>query len=733
MINAENQTFPHTLRYRHLMVAVLLVLLALTLRFILIYQRAEADPSFVPAIGTDHRFYLESGREILDGTFPTAPFLFHPGPSYIFAGIFALLSTRDFVLLTFVIALIDSLTCGLLIASAWLLTKRAWGGYIAGGLYALYPVAIFYATTPLIAPLATFFVSGFTFLTLWQGEKLTLWRTVLLGLFAGLIAINRINLAPLAGLYALWLLMHHFSWRERIVHGIVFGILTLAVIAPFTMMNYRLSGGKFIPIATTGSIELYMANNRDSAGRHSRTFAFENIDMAYEQALLRDIQVAPEHFFGLLGYKFALFWSGVEPGNNLTFDRARENSALLSILPIRFSWLTVIGLLGLSALWYHNRQQAIFLALMIAWMCFGYVLVFAFGRIRFPAVIPMTLLASFAFVASYEAFLHRTSWKTLLKRHALSLIGIIALVIFVNWALFPKPKLPFERTYTELPSDAVRLDAHFGDVTLLGWRYLDEWSYLENGYVPIYESYAIELFWQLSDETEIPYNFFIAYIDNGQRYDAIDTPLGTVSFPNKTTDEWRVGQIYGEIVSLRLDEDIPQATSAQIRVGVWYWDEQGLIVNVTRDNGEENILIQNIAVFDDGTVPPVPDLPAINLNFGDRIALLGYDIPENANSGEAISLAFVWQATQNMTEDYRVFLHVVDDNGEIATQGDTRPVPQLFTYNWMVGYPLMSELSLEMPSEVGAYDVYAGIYNNSGRLTVDAPDNRVLLGTIVVE
>ncbi len=86
-----------------------------------------------------------------------------------------------------------------------------------------------------------------------------------------------------------------------------------------------------------------------------------------------------------------------------------------------------------------------------------------------------------------------------------------------------------------------------------------------------------------------------------------------------------------------------------------------------------------------------------------------------------------------MTEDYRVFLHVVDDTGEIATQGDTRPVPQLFTYNWMVAYPLMSELSLTMPSVAGAYDIYAGIYNNSGRLTVDAPENRVLLGTIVVE
>ena len=104
----DNQLFPHKLRYHHLMVVVLIVLIALILRFILIYQRAEADISFIPVAGTDHHFYLESGRGILDGTFPVAPFLFHPGPSYVFAGIYKLTGSTNFVLLTFVIALIDS-------------------------------------------------------------------------------------------------------------------------------------------------------------------------------------------------------------------------------------------------------------------------------------------------------------------------------------------------------------------------------------------------------------------------------------------------------------------------------------------------------------------------------------------------------------------------------------------------------------------------------------------------
>ena len=729
----DNQTFPNKLRYRHLMVAVLLVLCAFSLRMILIYHRADADPSFVPELGRDHRFYIDSALGILNGTFPIEPFWFHPGPSYIFAGIFSLLNTDNFVLLTFVIALIDALTCGFLIGSGWLLTKRAWGGYLTGAIYALYPVAIFYATTPLIAPLAAFFVSGFIFFTLWQGEKIRFWRTVIIGLFVGFIAINRLNLAPLAGLYILWLLMQAITWRQGILHSLIFMLMTATVIAPFTMINYRLSGGDFIPIATTGTTEIYMGNNRDSAGRHSLTFAFRNNDLPYSEALLRDIQVAPEHFTGLLAYKFALFWSSTEPGNNLTFDRARENSSLLSLLPMRFSWLTVLGLLGLSALWYRNKQQFIFLGLMVAWICFGYVLVFAFGRIRFPVVVPMTLLSGFALVSLYTIITERIAWKQVVKRHSVALIAVITLMIFVNWTLLPIPKLPPERTYIVLPDDAVRLDAQFGDVQLVGWRNLEQWDDIENGWIPVRKSYAVELFWQVTEATDIAYNFFIAYIDEGQRYDAVDTPLGTVSFPYLETDAWREEQIYSEIISLRLDEDIPQARSAQIRVGVWYWDAEGLIVNVPLENGEENILIQTIAVFDDNNIPAAPDLPSSDLVFGEQITLLGYDIPTEANVSEILSLSFAWEARQNITEDYRLFLHVVDENGEIVTQGDNRPIPYLITYNWMLGYPLSSELFLTMPSESGTYEIYAGLYNSVGRLTVDAPDNRVLLGIISVE
>ncbi|MEO1289810.1 MAG: hypothetical protein AAFV93_18770 [Chloroflexota bacterium] len=723
-------SFLHRLRYHHLMVAVLIVLSAFALRSVAIYQRAVSDPTFIPQIGTDHQFYLESAKGVLDGTFPTDAFYFHPGPSYLFAGIYTLFGSTDFILLTFVIALIDALTCGLIIGASWLVSQRAWGGYLAGILYAIYPVAIFYATTPLIAPLATFFVAGLTFFILWQKQKVTLWRTIILGIFAGLLAIHRLNLAPLAGLYLLWLLMLTIQWRTRILHTTIFTVLIVAIIAPFTYLNYQNSGGDFIPIATTGSAELYMANNRDSAGRHGITFAHEHIDMAYGQALIRDAQVAPEHFFGLLGYKFALFSSHLEAGNNLNFGTSQLHSPILRF-PISFPVIAILGLLGLSIAWHQEKQIAIFLGLMIAWMCFGFVLVFAFGRIRFPVVVLLIILSSYTLITIWDA-IRANQLILLLKRHLVAIIAIMLLYGFSTWALFPTPKLPPERIYADLPSDAVRLDVQFDGVTLVGWRSLDEWDYVNNGWIPIFESYAVELFWQVNQPTDISYNFFLAYIDDNQRYDAIDTPIGTVSFPTYTTDSWQAQQILGEIVTLRLDDDIPQERSAQIRLGVWYWSEDGLIINVPANSGEPNILIQTIAVFNNAQIPDTSDLPTRDVVFGDLITLRDYDVPTTGTIGETIMIPFTWEATNNITDDYRLFVHVVDEEGNIVTQADTRPIPHLQTNNWMVGYVMQHSIALLLPDITGTYEIYAGLYNNSNRLSVDAPDNRLLIGTIQI-
>jgi 4-amino-4-deoxy-L-arabinose transferase-like glycosyltransferase len=709
--------FPNKLRYRQLLIAVFIVLLAFGLRTVVVFQRAAYDPSFIPQNGTDHARYLSNAEGVLAGTWPDKPHYFHPAPAYVYAAIYAVLGTKSLMSLSLVLALFDALGCGFLIAAAWLVTKKEYAGYLTGLLYAFYPVAMLYATTPLTEPIAGFLLALFCFLTLWQGEKLRFWRSLLLGFVAGGIALSRLNLVPVVALYGLWLLMLRLTWRERFLHGSVFVFVACLVIAPITWQNAQLSGGQFIPVATTGSLELYMANNRDSSGRQGRSPALDSIDLGYMDAVIRDAQVAPEHFFGLLAYKFALFWSVFEPGNNVNFDESAATTPLLQI-PINFLVIAALGLLGFVGIWQQNRRAAFFLALMLAWICLSYVLSFAFGRIRFPAIVPLVIMAG-------GLLLIRE-----LKRLILPAILIAALFGLSHWLLTPFPKLPPERTYSALPADAIPLNAQFGEIVLLGWRSLGAWPAAENGYIAINEAYAIELFWQLPAETEKRYQFFLAYVDEGERWVGIDRPIGAISFPEWTTEEWQAGTILGEIVSIRLDGEIPQARSGQIRLGVWYRDDADSLVNVPMANGDNDLLLQRLAVFNPLRPPEAPNLPPSHIIFGETIALLGYSIPERAQTGETISLSFYWEALHKIPSNYSLFLHVVDESGEIAAQGDNNPVLPLFTSNWIPNYPLLGELPLTMPTVAGTYEIYGGLYNEGGRLSVDAPDNRIFLGTI---
>lgn len=716
--------FPTRLTARQIGLALLIVALAFTLRVIVTYQRAGGDPLFLPPDGTDPNTYLEQARGVLDGTFPTAPFYFHPGPAYVFAALIALLGD-SVPLLLLAIAMLDALTAGLLIAAGWLLTRRPVGGYLAGLLYALYPLAVFYGTTPVIAPQAAFVLTLLIVLILWQRERIVWWRTLLMGLVGGALILLRLNLAPVLLLAGLWLVLLSQTTRQRIVHSILYTLMLLAVVAPITLHNYRSSGGQFIPVATTGILEIYLANNRDSNGQNPHTIAFETLDTDYQTALLRDWRAAPEHFFGLLVYKFAVFWDAADIGNNVSFANAQAVSPLLW-LPLTFPLLAVVALPSLVALWKQDRLAALFLGLVLANTLASFLLVFVFGRLRHPAAPVLVLLAAYGI-----SELLTVRRREFLKHTAPVFAAAILMVMGCWWVLNPAPRLPPERIYSTLPQDARVLDARFGDVLLRGWRPVPGWDASVQQWAQVGEAYAVELFWQIAQPVTRDYQFNLRY----QQADGVQAeasrPLGSVSFPQFPTSLWESATIYGEIVSLRFDEPVADVASGQIRLGIWYWDSEGLIVNVPFSQDSVDIALHPFAVYSDDA--EAVEIPPDALIFGEQIALAGLDVPPVIRAGDVITLRLHWIATAEIARDLRLFLHLEDENAGLAGQHDGLPVPDLFTQNWKPGHLLIGEYVLQMPVQPGTYRLYAGLYDEAGRMPVDALDNRPLLLSLRVE
>ena len=82
--------------------------------------------------------------------------------------------------------------------------------------------------------------------------------------------------------------------------------------------------------------------------------------------------------------------------------------------------------------------------------------------------------------------------------------------------------------------------------------------------------------------------------------------------------------------------------------------------------------------------------------------------------GDLLHLAFVWRAQQQLQRDYKVFVHIVDDTGDLRTQWDGYPGQNSSrTTEWAVGEPFVDHLLLRMPMDLPAatYQIMVGLYD----------------------
>lgn len=131
-----------------------------------------------------------------------------------------------------------------------------------------------------------------------------------------------------------------------------------------------------------------------------------------------------------------------------------------------------------------------------------------------------------------------------------------------------------------------------------------------------------------------------------------------------------------------------------------------------------------------------------NLHFGDQIALTGYAIQgEQVRPGEILQVTLFWEAIRPVAQRYKVFLHLVNEQGEPLAQRDAEPgggmVP---TTTWTPGEPIIDNHGILIPSSVhpGTYSLNLGLYELAdpvARLSLsgtDGPRDFYSLATLTV-
>ncbi len=752
---------PLRLTWMHIALAIMIVLGAMALRMAVVVDRAAGDERFIPPFLSDSEVYHRFAVDVLHRQYPTRPYDYQPGVIYAYAALMALVGP-SVAMLRFALCVVDGVAVGMVIAAGWLLTRRAWGGWLAGLLMAVYPVSVYYATTILIEPFAALLLAVWLVVVLRQMESRSRLRTILIGLLTGMIFVTRSNVAAVTVIYLLWAAAQRPGWRAWLMDCVMIVGGTILVLSPFTAWNVY-SGGKFQLLQTGGWWQLYSANNRDGDGTGGRSAAFDAEDRPndpnqahWRDALMRDIALNPPRFGGLLLRKAAIFWSDAEPGNNDDFFVIRAISPMLQALPpLSFPYLAAAAFIGLWLLGLARRDQALFFWGVIGVLFAGVMISFALSRFRYPVVIVLFPLAAYGGVGLVEGV---RTWRALPKfspvqwigRVAVPLLLLMLLWAFPHWALTGStPPVPPKSAFSALPDDAIPLHVTFGDeVVLEGWRsspYSLWWNWAAQGWADVntFPAYTVELFWSIKAPTDTQYQFSIALSEDDIRYGALDRALGTVSYPPHTTNQWQPGTIYSELVSFQPTPDMPTARSIPIRVGVY--TREGTIftqgdkttpIPITDPASLTSVVLQTVAVYQ--TVPAALPVPATALHFGTpqtgEVDLVSVDMPAAA-PGETVSWTFTWQAASDLKQDAHLFIHIMDANNALAAQYSGLPMPTLATSNWRTGTPLIADLPMTMPTTPGDYTVFIGLIDaqTGERLPINAPDNRPQIGVLTVK
>jgi hypothetical protein len=127
--------------------------------------------------------------------------------------------------------------------------------------------------------------------------------------------------------------------------------------------------------------------------------------------------------------------------------------------------------------------------------------------------------------------------------------------------------------------------------------------------------------------------------------------------------------------------------------------------------------------------PPADVAETASLSFGESITLEGYALPDDElRPGRIVPLTLYWRTAAPLDERYKVFLHLLDQNGRLVAQRDSEPGGGLaLTPIWPAGETIADNHGLYIPEYLpaGHYTLLLGMYSLAdplARLPINAPN-----------
>lgn len=265
--------------------------------------------------------------------------------------------------------LIDTLTCFLVFVIALKVVRSRSAALLAALAYALYPPFIISAASVLTETLTLLLLTGALYF-FWRLLSGSLRHAAFAGVLMGLSILIRpaVLLLPVFLLAVLWL--NRKECRGWLLKGLVYLLVSYAVVSPWTVRNYVVMGG-FIPVSAHGGLSFWQGtgpadgvcmSNADhplaiqgtaearlpghlpvsKATYHRITSLREQVrglneverDAVFAKAGMREVREHPGRFAFLAVKKFFRLWFNLwydDPPSKVSFALAALNLALLGL------------------------------------------------------------------------------------------------------------------------------------------------------------------------------------------------------------------------------------------------------------------------------------------------------------------------------------------------------------------------------------------------------------------
>ena len=165
---------------------------------------------------------------------------------------------------------------------------------------------------------------------------------------------------------------------------------------------------------------------------------------------------------------------------------------------------------------------------------------------------------------------------------------------------------------------------------------------------------------------------------------------------------WLPGQIVRERYPLTADA---AAASGEYRLRLALRDEAGATLGQPSEAGRLAVEARSHAYWLPRMEQPV------DVTFGDAIMLRGYDLTPPAEPDDPIVLTLYWQAKDRMTAPYKVFVHLLDADGNLVAQSDAIPAGGAApTESWLAREVVVDPHELRAPGP-GDYQLFVGLYD----------------------